>query len=38
MNKVDMKFNKILFKVGVIRILVLNYKDDLDDFKYIGKQ
>lgn len=38
MNKVDMKFNKILLKVGVIRILVLNYKDDFDDFKYIGKQ
>lgn len=36
MNKVDMKFNKILLKVGVIRILVLNYEDDFDDFKYMN--
>lgn len=36
MNKVDMKFNKILLKVRVIRILVLNYEDDFGDFKYMN--
>lgn len=33
MNKVEMKFNKILLKFGLIRILVLNYEDDFGDFK-----
>lgn len=36
MNKVEMKFNKILLKFGLIRILVLNYEDDFGDFKYMN--